>query len=1035
MPDPATADMYPEHTWKPFTEANIQLAQQAGILNSTGVYASTCTDENMHCNWPTWEGCDGFGDNAACDSSTCCLTDQLYFESKPDALDESQTGDLIRLEQYDPRVRAWYYNAPIQYALTGQMFAWGDILTGLDHAGYKDSHRLTITATAIIPGDQGTDGHEATRGSLLGGWYSGFDFSTAEETLTLTVDGIATSIVLSTDLSSIDASVAAIDAGLGAAATATLTDEARILIESTTTGGSSSVSIDSTGPIAQTMSFAHPVQNNGADASAGTLVVERVPHRAVGSTAPLNVLDPVPWVGFDFTEENEELTLTIDGTNITTTLDTNLDSYADAAAVISAGLGGAGTATVDTDGKYMTITSSTTGPSSFVRLGEGNSARVRQMLCPVIKSVLGIDLYLDRISKSLKNTFQDDIVYIVERSTGLLVAESAGEGVMDHEETFAEGHTGHALRKCAVNAETDLIRSSALQLENIVPKWSTMSLKLDATHLVDSRVYQRDPTEDGFGIDWLIVVVQTIQCPIGQALRTLLLNVECVQCDEGQISSDGLECVECPAGMVPNAEQSECILCPDGMEQQTAVSCALCLGNTISTGGNECTSCGIGLIANEEKIECEMCPEGLFFDQASGSCAACTNPLMPNEDRTTCVCPERMFNSTKPLRCSTTDFLPPPATGASEYQCRSCEDLDCVEDCFDSTFIVAEGWDISECSESCSGGDENSVFKCAGGEAACLGGLADNTTCGEGYTGLLCSVCAPGFHIAAGSSCDKCEPVTPGGIVVIIGVLVALFALAWSVKIWYNYFAIFSEISSMVKGLDLQIIAILKQFAAAIQVISALGPVLNIIFPDNFAVLLGRFAFWFKFDISILIGVGCYAVNSHAFGLFLNIAMIASIAFLVILYYKFQLSRLQKRGIDPVESEDRMHEVFSKFDVDGDGIDKDDVKKIVMKVNPEVSDETIDKLFAAADTDGGGHIDFDEFMAAASSEKTDEFSFDDLKSDSVAVEAQILRRLHLHIGSGHGITQVVNVEEVDTLSDETDRLERTLVFEISQVRN
>ena len=64
-----------------------------------------------------------------------------------------------------------------------------------------------------------------------------------------------------------------------------------------------------------------------------------------------------------------------------------------------------------------------------------------------------------------------------------------------------------------------------------------------------------------------------------------------------------------------------------------------------------------------------------------------------------------------------------------------------------------------------------------------------------------------------------------------------------------------------------------------------------------------------------------------------------------------------------------------------------------------------------------------------------EFSLDDLKSDSVAVEAQVLRRLHLHIGSGHGITQVVNVEEVDTLSDETDCLERTLVFEISQVRN
>lgn len=937
------------------------------------------------------------------------MTDQLYFEKIADSIDESRSGDLVRLQQYDPRIRAWYYNAPIQYALTGQMFAWSDIMIGLDHAGYEDSHRLSISATAIIPGDQGRDGLQATPGTCLGGWYSGFDFSAAPQTLTVMVDGVDISIVLSTDLSSIDAGVAALDAGLGNAATASLTVQSRILIESTSNGGSSMVAIDHTDPVAQMLSFANPMQSTGVPASAGTLVVERVPHRAVGSTSPLNVLDPAPWVGFDFTEENDELILTVDGANFTINLDTNLDSYADAATVITAGLGGAAAATVDAEGKYMTITSSTTGPSSYVRLGDGNSARVRKMLCPVIKSVLAIDLYLDRISDSLEDTFQDDIVYIVERSTGLLVAESAGEGVMDHEETFGEGHSGYALRKCAVNAETDLIRSSALQLENIVPKWSTMSLKLDATHLVDSRVYRRDPTEDGFGIDWLIVVVQTMQCPIGQALRTLLLNVECTQCNEGQISSDGLECIDCPAGMVPNAEQSECNACPDGMEQATDVSCVPCVGNQVSTGGNECSSCDFGLIADDEKIECHMCPDGLYFDQDSDSCRACVSPLIPNEVRSACVCPAKTFNSTRPLRCYIGDFVPPRVSDTSTYRCHSCEDLDCVEDCFENTLIVSEGWVISleasavvpifECrnSESCPGGEVGAV---------------NTTDCADKYGGLLCGVCVDDYVLKKDGSCAPCGSTTVASSILLVFIAVfILFMIVTFAKVIYNYVVMLQEIYELSK--DLQVPAMGKSLLGLVQVIGSLSVSLSIKFPGAFSDFVENFVGVFRLDIGSLFKFGCVSSGAYTSSLAGMIALLLSVAFVTLIIYLYRQRTAKyaavpgrhnccvKLHLNPfVHHEDPSHDarehvkaLFDRFDKDGAGINVQELSQIVRDIDPDQTDAAIQELFDLADQDPNGRddeglIDFDEFFDAV--QNPDVSAGSDLNFQQLVLKKQFL---------------------------------------------
>ena len=50
------------------------------------------------------------------------------------------------------------------------------------------------------------------------------------------------------------------------------------------------------------------------------------------------------------------------------------------------------------------------------------------------------------------------------------------------------------------------------------------------------------------------------------------------------------------------------------------------------------------------------------------------------------------------------------------------------------------------------------------------------------------------------------------------------------------------------------------------------------------------------------------------------------------------------------------------FDKDGNKfLDADEVKAIVQKIEPGLADDEIDTLIRRADTDGDGHIDYEEF--------------------------------------------------------------------------
>jgi hypothetical protein len=130
------------------------------------------------------------------------------------------------------------------------------------------------------------------------------------------------------------------------------------------------------------------------------------------------------------------------------------------------------------------------------------------MLAAPVKSVFALDVMLTQMSTQLAEGFGDGyVVYVLERRTGLLLGDSEGEGVQN-----ADGD-----RICATGAANSIIRRSALQLEAI--GYIAASLVLDENRITESSVYQLDKTSTGWGVDWLIVAVRTVVCPIGQFLE------------------------------------------------------------------------------------------------------------------------------------------------------------------------------------------------------------------------------------------------------------------------------------------------------------------------------------------------------------------------------------------------------------------------------------------------------------------------------------------------------------------------------------
>ena len=103
--------------------------------------------------------------------------------------------------------------------------------------------------------------------------------------------------------------------------------------------------------------------------------------------------------------------------------------------------------------------------------------------------------------------------------------------------------------------------------------------------------------------------------------------------------------------------------------------------------------------------------------------------------------------------------------------------------------------------------------------------------------------------------------------------------------------------------------------------------------------------------------------GSYTPSLLTNIALIGAVVIIVFAVYEIEVGKLGRRDKHATYDEkfEAAKRAFDKIDRDGDGIDLEEVSRLVLKCAPTTSSEQVLDLFNAADKDGGGTIDFTEF--------------------------------------------------------------------------
>jgi hypothetical protein len=279
-------------------------------------------------------------------------------------------------------------------------------------------------------------------------------------------------------------------------------------------------------------------------------------------------------------------------------------------------------------------------------------------------------------------------------------------------------------------------------------------------------------------------------------------------------------------------------------------------------------------------------------------------------------------------------------------QCPSCGLYlrDCVTSCANGIITVKPGWFGLTRDD----GTTTSVFQCKQ-QLACNG-----TACTAGYIGPLCGVCDEGYNQDSRGECTKCEETTTAfGVLTLVALLLLLEILYANFDKWYDSVATVKAIVDLARDLELQ--AISKVLVATMQIISNFAKVLNVPFPEAFRALLKLLSV-FRFDISLMLGIGCFYRNSYFASLFVSFAVVGVVALFVGASYLRSIS--QSRG------ERHLRELFATFDEGGDGITADEIVAMADKVSLTTPRAEIETMFAQADTDKNGRMSFEEFCNA-----------------------------------------------------------------------
>ena len=251
----------------------------------------------------------------------------------------------------------------------------------------------------------------------------------------------------------------------------------------------------------------------------------------------------------------------------------------------------------------------------------------------------------------------------------------------------------------------------------------------------------------------------------------------CDICTEGKVPNEAHTACECPSDTVYDAEKSQCAGCGIG-KFAAGDHCESCDVNEIQPNekATGCTTCTGGSSANVEMTQCDctdgygflngictICEPGTFDDNnecvpcgedeaqsASGatSCDTCTGDLIPNEDKTDCVCPagsEEVDGACAP--CEEGEYL-------LEGVCTSCPEGQ-----------VQPGTGKEEC------------IACVGGQVANENQTECECPAGQEFVDSVCTECTPGYYEKEGvcticdagkvqseSGKDSCDECTGGSV-------------------------------------------------------------------------------------------------------------------------------------------------------------------------------------------------------------------------------------------------------------------------------
>ena len=163
-----------------------------------------------------------------------------------------------------------------------------------------------------------------------------------------------------------------------------------------------------------------------------------------------------------------------------------------------------------------------------------------------------------------------------------------------------------------------------------------------------------------------------VSCPIGKVPEYQFYT--CTECEEEEVSLDGLTCTTCPDGLGPNEEQTACVgcvgdqfydlsikgcrSCDAGTEfyynvETRASTCRRCQGGYAKPGmEGRCEFCGVGKYSSAERSQCFPCPTGTISEDAV-ECVPCPDGELPNAAQSACItCAGNKFYDNELRRCA-----------------------------------------------------------------------------------------------------------------------------------------------------------------------------------------------------------------------------------------------------------------------------------------------------------------------------------------------------------------------------------------------